>query len=266
MIQRVVALTCSNTEIVCALGCAHRLVAVDDHSDYPPDVVARLPRVGPDLGIDVERVAAQRPDLVLASLSVPGHERVVENLSRAKLPFIAPEPRSVEDVYANIREIGGLLEVTERAERLVRDMQRALAPRPISPNAPRLLIEWWPKPVIAPGRDSWVNQLLAAAGAQNPLAERPVKSTPLSDEEAAALRPDASVISWCGVRLEKYRPHVVLRRPSWQVLELVKQRRVFAVSEAWLGRPGPRLVEGANALAEIVRQLRDEGARVRDGI
>ena len=256
MIRRVVALTCSNTEIVCALGCAHLLVAVDDHSDYPTDVVNALPRVGPDLGIDVDRVASHAPDLVLASLSVPGHERVVENLAKKKLPFIAPEPRSVDDVCANILEIGALLGVSERAAALAAEMKRELAPLPSSPDAPRILVEWWPKPVIAPGRDSWVNQLLAAAGAQNPLAERAVKSTPLSDEDAAALRPDASVISWCGVRVEKYRPHVVLRRPAWQELELVKKRRVFAVSEAFLGRPGPRLIDGARALRQVADRVR----------
>src|SRR5262245_32085204 len=68
---RVVSLTCSNTEIVCALGLADCLVGVDNHSDYPVEVVTRLPRVGPDLDIDVERVAALEPDLVLASLTVP---------------------------------------------------------------------------------------------------------------------------------------------------------------------------------------------------
>ena len=73
--MRVVSLTCSNTEIACALGCAGYLVGVDDHSDYPVDIVTKLPRVGPDLGIDVARVAALRPDLVLASLVAPvlGH-------------------------------------------------------------------------------------------------------------------------------------------------------------------------------------------------
>src|SRR5471032_3588215 len=95
---RVVSLTCSNTEIACALGCAGYLVGVDDHSDYPVDVVTKLPRVGPDLGIDVARVAALRPDLVLASLTVPGHERVVAELEAAGLPFFAPEPVSLEDV------------------------------------------------------------------------------------------------------------------------------------------------------------------------
>ena len=63
-LMRIVSLACSNTEIVCALGCADLLVGVDDHSDHPEDVVARLPKVGPDLEIDVDRVAALEPDLV----------------------------------------------------------------------------------------------------------------------------------------------------------------------------------------------------------
>jgi iron complex transport system substrate-binding protein len=254
---RVVALTCSNTEIVCALGCSEQLVAVDDHSDYPPEVVGRLPRVGPDLTIDAGRVALHRPDLVLASLTVPGHERVLANLEREKLPFIAPEPRSVCDVYENIRQIAGLLGVSARGETLVAAMQQELELRP-APSGLRVLVEWWPKPVIVPGRDSWVNQLLLAAGADNPLADRPVKSAPLSDQAAADLAPDLSVIAWCGVRLEKYRPEVVLRRPTWQSLELVKQRRVYCVPEAWLGRPGPRLVDGARELRRIVTSLLED--------
>src|SRR5574337_903473 len=70
----------------------------------------RGPRVGPDLDIDVERVAALRPDLVLASLTVPGHERIVERLSRAKLPFVATEPVSVADVYADVEKVGALID------------------------------------------------------------------------------------------------------------------------------------------------------------
>lgn len=252
--MRIVALTCSNTEIVCALGCADWLVAVDDHSDYPVEVVERLPRVGPDLGIDAARVAAQRPDLVLASLTVPGHERVLDSLRREKLPFIAPEPRSVADVYLDILEIARLLGVGERGEELVFSMKKELEQRP-EPSGVRVLVEWWPKPVIAPGRDSWVNQLLLAAGAENPLADRPVKSAPLSEEAAAALAPDASVIAWCGVPFLKYRREVVLRRATWQGLELTRRGRVFPVPEAWLGRPGPRLVEGARALRRIVESL-----------
>ncbi|MNC90291.1 Periplasmic binding protein [compost metagenome] len=79
-----------------------------------------------------------------------------------------------------------------------------------------------------------------------------MKSTPITDEEAERAEPDAIVISWCGVRPEKYRPEIVYRRPGWQNLGAVQAKRVFLVPEAFLGRPGPRLVEGHRALAKIV--------------
>src|SRR5688572_467497 len=112
--MRVVSLACSNTEIVCALGLGHTLVGVDDHSDHPPEVVEPLPRLGPDLSIDVDRVLALRPDVVLASLTLPGHERVVERIAAAGLPHVAPDPQSLADVYRDIRDIGALLGVPSR--------------------------------------------------------------------------------------------------------------------------------------------------------
>lgn len=254
--MRVVSLTCSNTEIVCALGESSRLVGVDDHSDFPEDVVTGLARVGPDLCVDAARVSALKPDLVLASLTVPGHERVVESLERAKLPVVVLAPTSVGDVYADIRRIAGLLGVAERGEALVLEMQRELERREASEHRARILVEWWPKPVIVPGKKSWVNQLMDAAGAVNPLADRDVESSPISDEEAVALDPDAVVISWCGVRLEKYRPDVVYRRPAWQSMRALRDRRVYCVAEAFLGRPGPRLVDGCRALRAIARECR----------
>ncbi len=253
--MRVVSLNCSNTEIVCALGCAPFLVGVDNHSDFPEDVVRRLPRVGPDLEIDIASVRALAPDLVLASLTVPGHEHIVEGLERAGLRHHAPEPTSLEDVYRDIADIAALLGVPERGRAVIADMRARIdAPAPPTAAAPRVLVQWWPKPVITPGKRSWVNGLMRAAGAVNPLAGRDVKSAALADEEVAALDPDAIVISWCGVRPEKYRPEVVYRNPAWQGTRALLERRVFCVPESALGRPSPRLVEGYEALRTIVER------------
>ena len=257
--MRVVSLTCSTTEIVAALGCGERLVGVDDHSDWPPEVVAGLPRVGPDLSIDVRRVAALAPDLVLASLTVPGHEAVVAALERAGLPFIAPEPTSLADVAADVRRIAGLLGVAERGEAVAAAMERELglgagareSPQP----RPSILLQWWPKPVIAPGRLSWASELIALAGGVNPLAGEEVKSRPLSDDEVREIAPDAMVLSWCGVAAEKVRPEVVLGNPAWRDLPFVRHRRVHLVPEALVGRPSPRLVDGYRALREVVARL-----------
>jgi iron complex transport system substrate-binding protein len=252
--MRIVSLTCSNTEIVCALGAADLLVGVDDHSDYPEHVVARLPRVGPDLGIDVAKVSALAPDLVLASLTVPGHERVVAELAAAGLPFIAPAPTRLEHVYRDVREIGERIGRAARAEVLARELEDELGVS-ATPSGSKVLVEWWPKPVIVPGRDSWASDLIARAGGIGALAHEPVKSRPISDDEARALDPDAIVIAWCGVPFDKYRPDVVYRRPAWQDVRALRRRQVHCISEAYLGRPGPRLVEGLRALRAIIQRL-----------
>jgi iron complex transport system substrate-binding protein len=78
----------------------------------------------------------------------------------------------------------------------------------------------------------------------------------MSDAEVAERRPDAVVLSWCGVHPGKYRPDVVLRNEAWADLPFVTEGRVYCVGEPYLGRPGPRLTEGVRALRQIVRELR----------
>lgn len=273
-VMRIVSLACSNTEIVCALGCADLLVGVDDHSDFPEAVVGVLPKVGPDLQIDVDRVSALNPDLVLATLTVPGHEAVVERLERAGLPFIAPEPVSLADVYEDIREIASRLApaspgVQARAERLITEMRTEFDPSSseglpdlgtADDRRPLILVQWWPKPVITPGRRSWATEVIEAAGGRALLGHEDHKSRPMTDLEVAEAAPDAVVLSWCGVHPDKYRPDVVLGNPSWQHLDFVTHRRVFCIGEPFLGRPGPRLVEGVRAMRQVTASL---GARVR---
>ena len=250
--MRVVSLTCSNTEIVCALGCADQLVGVDDHSDFLVDVVRALPRVGPDLQIDPEKVAALEPDLVLASLTVPGHERVVASLDARGLPWIAPEPVSLEDVYRDVAEIAGHLGVEDRADALISEM-RAAMPAVRTDERPSILLEWWPKPVIVPGRQSWVTDLIELAGGRNPLTDDDCKSRPVTDDEVAAWAPDAAVICWCGVPFERYRVDVVERREAWAAIPALVNGQVHRIPEAHLGRPGPRLVHGYRDLRRVIQ-------------
>lgn len=255
--MRLVTLACSNTEIVCALGCGDMLVGTDDHSDYPPELVEHLPRVGPDLTPSMDAIAELRPDLVIASLTVPGHEKVIANLEDAGLPYVAYEPTSVEDVYADIQDIADHLGVRDRGFQVAGDLRGRLeAKLPALPGPPpSIAVQWWPKPVILPGRQSWVHDLLDRVGATHPLAEEEVKSRPMEDDELRRHAPDGIVISWCGVELDKYRPDVVLNNPAWQDLEAIRGRRVYPVAEAFLGRPSPLLADGFTALRHIAEEL-----------
>lgn len=213
-----------------------------------------MPRVGPDLQIDVDRVLDLEPDLVLASLTVPGHERVVETLEEAGLDYLAPEPVSLSDVYRNIREIALSLGVADRGEALISEMRAALKLTQTFAKSPKLLVQWWNRPTVAPAALSWVTDLIRLAGGENPLSQMQVKSAPLSDEQVALIDPDVIILAWCGVDPAKYRPDVVLDNRLWQDVKAVRKGQVFCVLEAYLGRPGPGLVKGFEALKSTVRK------------
>lgn len=242
--MRLASLTCSNTELLDALGVLPRLVAVDSHSDTPG--LEGAVRLGPDLNIDVARLVAARPDLVVASLSVPGMERVVAAVQAAGLNTLVLDPVSLEDVYRDLHTLGAALGLEARAQQqaaaMRAELRRLAAGVPARPSPLRVAVEWWPRPVIVAGGQSWVTELLRELGAVNAFGERPARSTPVTLAELAAARVDLQVVSWCGVR--KLRPELAERRQL--------AARVIAVPESGLGRPGPRLLEGARALARAL--------------
>lgn len=252
--MRIVSLTASNTEIVWVLGCLDQLVGVDDHSDFPAEVSC-IPRVGPDLQVNLDKVETLKPDLVLSSLSVPGMERVVEGLERRGIPQVVLDPETLADVYADIRRVAELLGVPRQGTHVVRAMQQMIAAaRGRLPNwvrPPRVMVEWWPRPMIAAGQRSWVTQMLEALGAQNAFAHLEVRSKPLGAAEVEEAQPDLITVSWCGVK--KLRPEVVLKRNLR--IPAIRYGQVFPLEEAYLGRPGPRLAEGVERLANLLQRV-----------
>lgn len=252
--MRIVSHTCSNTEIVCALGAAELLVGVDADSDHPSEVVADLPKLGRDLSLDIAAVAALKPDLVLTSRTLPGHDALVLALEAAGLRTLVCEPLRLADVYADIGRIAEAIGRADDGRRLVARMREELKPHPPRGRRPRVLLEWWPKPVIAPTRDSWATELIELAGGDNPWGQRPGKSSPLSEAEILEAAPELVVMSWCGVKVENYRAELVRRRPGWQAVPAVRDGQIHAISEEFLGRPGPRLVQGYQALRRLIEQ------------
>ena len=257
--MRIVSTTCSNTEIVCALGCEQYLVGVDNHSDCPLEVVSSLPRVGPDLHVDAEAISQLQPDLVLASLTVPGHEKVIESLISAGLPYWASAPETLAAVYQDINDIAQQLGVPDRGTQLIEEMREQIKPVEESDKQrPSIAIQWWPKPVIAAARKSWVHDLIEFAGGRNALEEVEEISVPLEFEKFSELDPDIIAISWCGVKEDKYRPSVISDNPLLSSVSAVQNQRIISIPEAFLGRPSVRLVEGYKMLKAAVDKFKQE--------
>ena len=200
-VRRIVSIAPSSTEILHALGLGRRIVGVDRWSDYPPRVL-RLPQVGSDLKVDVERVAALKPDLVVASLHVPGMEDNLPAFEGAGFAYLALGGLGLDGVWADMRVIGRYLGREHRAEALIADtrerMARVAAHSATSNTArPRVHWEWSAHPFVA-ARRSWITELLEMAGGQNVYSDLDVESVRVAPADAIARQPDVVVACWCG--------------------------------------------------------------------
>jgi iron complex transport system substrate-binding protein len=253
--MRIVSLCPSNTEIVCALDLGAALVGLDRSSDWPPEVRA-LPRVGPDTSVDVDAIAALEPDLVLSSLSVPGMERNVAALDAAGIPHLVVDARSIPEVFASIRLVGRLFGRGALAESVVGGMQARLdaveARARALPRRPKVFLEWWPKPVIVPGRACWTTEMVRVAGGESVFGHLDVRSTPVENDAVPPTAPDILLTCWCGVPHEHQKPGKLAERAGWRDIPGIRAGHVYAAEERLFGRPGPRLVEGVEWLHERI--------------
>jgi iron complex transport system substrate-binding protein len=250
--QRIVTLCPSNAEVVGALGCFDRVVACEDSSDWPEEVASRE-RLGPDLGPDLDRVAALAPDLAISSLSVPGMERNVTGLRVRGVRQRVLAPRSLNDVIAEIEVVGADLGVQERAAavraELAAERAALVAERPAEPV--RVYLEWWPRPMFSPGADCYSNELIALAGGINVFGGRAGASLEVSVEEVLREDPEVCFVSWCGVAADKLDPNNLIKR--MEGLRAARAGRVYPLDERFSGRPGPRMLEASRIMGRAIR-------------
>ncbi|RIW38849.1 cobalamin-binding protein [Bacillus salacetis] len=253
--MRIVSICPSNTEVLDYLGLTSSLVGIDDFSDYPEEV-HNLPKLGPDLSIDMDKTAELKPDLVLASLSVPGMEKNIEELKRRNLPFIVTNPQSFEDIAQDLLTVGkacGAEETAIEKQREFRERIELLKEAAASaPSAPELYWEWWPKPVFTPGRINWLTELSMLAGAENLFRDVELASIQTDWEDVRKRNPDYICLAWVGVRREKVNPAVVTKRKDWTGLDAVIHDRILILEEELYCRPSPRLLDGALKLGKLL--------------
>lgn len=253
--MRIVSICPSNTEILAYLGKIEWLVGIDNFSDWPTSVLD-LPKLGPDLSIDMDKVAALQPDLVLASLSVPGMEKNIEALDEKQLPYIILNPNSLEEIAADIEKVGKALDCEalgeEKADAFRSEIEDFRTKATDQVNKPTLYWEWWPKPVFTPGGVNWLTEISELAGAVNVFATEDVASVQTDWEDVKQRNPDHICMVWVGVKEEKMNPDLVIKRPGWGGMKAVQENTIHVLPESLFCRPSPRLLEGLRKLVEAI--------------
>ncbi|UTR09763.1 cobalamin-binding protein [Evansella sp. LMS18] len=253
--MKLISICPSNTELLAYLGLTSSLAGVDDYSDWPEEI-NDLPRVGPDLNIDMDKVEELNPDLVLASLTVPGMEKNIEELEKRRIPYyIVPNPETLTEVGDQLLLLGELTNQQKAAEKMHDKFTAVLNEyRKLSSTVTKkksIYWEWWAKPVFTPGAGNWLTEISELAGGYNVFKDKEEASVQTDWEDVRLREPEIIAVVWVGVRKEKVKPEIILKRPLWKEMEAVKKQNLFILEEPLFCRPSPRLLTGLQRIASL---------------
>ena len=250
--HRIVSWAPNATEILFALGLAHRVVGVTRYCDFPPEA-KRKPKVGSIIAPSIERTLALRPDLVVAARL--NDRRIIEAARRAKLQVFAIDPTSIEEVYGAILSLGRLTDTTQRAKWLVADMQRTIGAvhrRSVTlqrKRRPTVFFVYQLNPIWTAGRGTFPDEIVKLAGGEN--AAGGVRGfAALSSEAIIQVDPDVLLIA----TMDGGDTSRILSHPALSKLAAVRKGRVYQVNPDILGRAGPRLAEAVDIVANILAE------------
>jgi iron complex transport system substrate-binding protein len=285
--ERIVSLLPSSTEIVCSLGLGNRLVGVSHECDYPPEVVGLPILTAPKLdphgtsatidarvreivqeGLSVYRIntdvlQALRPDLIVTqdqcevcAVSLPEVEEAVRCFLTPGVKVISLKPQRLGDIWDDIRRVAQATGQETIAEGVITGLKRCVwkveqktrhLPRP------RVVCLEWLAPLMTAG--NWIPELVDIAGGEYTCAAAGAHSPTITWDALVNYQPDVIVLLPCGFKIAQTQADlpVLTAHPQWRALPAVRANRVFvADGNAYYNRPGPRVVESVEILAEIL--------------
>src|SRR5712692_4024382 len=286
---RIVSFLPSATEMVCALGLGVQLVGVTHECDYPPEVEGKPVVVRNILPIEkmsqpeIDAAVTQRirdglslyqvdekllqelaPDIILTQdlcqVCASSGNEVTQALSLLpkKPQILWLTPKSLEEIFDNLRELGQATGRVKEAEELITSGRARLekiadATRNLS-QRPRVFCMEWLDPVYCSGH--WMPEMVEIAGGVDALARKGTDSVRIPWNDVVEWAPEVLIITPCGFNLDKVielTPQL-FNNPGWSELPAVRDGRVYAVdAKSYFARPGPRVVEGTELLAHLIQ-------------
>ncbi len=244
--QRIVSLNPVATEILFALGAGARVVGRTHWDLYPP-AARDVADVGNGMQPNVEAVLAVRPDLVVLYAS-PSNRAAAAQLRSAGVATISLRTDRVADFHRTVdwlaRAVGDTAAGRVLADSVERSLEAVRAlPRPARP--PTVFWHIWDVPLMTIGKGSYLNELIAVAGATNVFGDMEAPSPQVTMEEVVRRDPDFILAG--PVNAAKIRAS-----PVWRAVTAVRTGRILVVDTAFVGRPGVRLGEAAHHLRALI--------------
>ena len=301
--MRIVSLLPSATEICFSLGLGEQVVGVTHECDFPREALAKpkltrstLPELlqpgrsaaidrhvranvhqGSSLyTLDSELLEELAPDLIitqeLCAVCAVSYDIVAGAAKRLRGDprVISLEPASLEDVFGTIETVAQICGVPERATTVLAQLRSRVAALRVTTSTlprPRTLLLEWPDPPMNAGH--WIPDIIELAGGEPVLANAGGNSQKLEWNTIAEADPDVVLVAPCGYNLMTTRAAIqeLDANPEWRTLRAVREKRLFAVDgNAYVSRPGPRLVESAEIFARALHGDAIDSNRFEDAL
>jgi iron complex transport system substrate-binding protein len=250
-VERAVSLAPNLTEITFAVGAGDQLAGNTTYCDFPAEA-QNVPKVGDTISPNLERIIALKPEVVFVS-TASQIESFAETLDKQKIAVFVTNPNDLEGVYKSIFQIGEIFGKGERARAVVDELKKRAAAVEAKTNsqggtAPvRVFVQISDEPLFTVGKSSFLTDLIARAGGVSVTANVEEAYPKFSKETALALAPEAIILS---DSTDNREPNDVFKNSP-----AVTNGKVFRVNADWMSRPGPRLVD---ALERIAQSLHPE--------
>lgn len=243
--QRIVALAPHIAESLYAAGAGSRLVGTVDYSDYPPEA-KKLPRVGGYSRIDLEAVAALKPDLVLAWES-GNNMTQVDKLRTLGLTVYVSQPNRMENVADQLERLGQLAgseavakPAAERFRQRLEGLRKANAGKP----SVRVFYQIWKTPLMTVGGQQIISDAIRLCGGDNVFGKLSKMAPTVSVEAVLEADPEAIIATGMG----NARPEWLSDWDKWTQMTAVKRQNLFHINPDIMQRHTPRILDGAETL------------------
>ena len=249
--QRLVSLAPSITEILYFLELGDRVVGVTSFCNYPPEV-KKKPRIGTYWEFNLEAILALKPDLVLAMAHQGEGESSLDVIRQWKIPYYVGHADTLPQLFSLIEDIARLTGTEDVARRKLPALEaraRRVEARVQGLPRPRVLMEIDQEPLITVGRSSIQGDLIQRAGGENIANDIDQRYPVLSLEKVLMAQPQ--VILFTGMAEATTLPTRKKYWCKWDMLPAVKTGRLLWIEPDLVDRPGPRLVDGLELLANF---------------
>ncbi|MFQ5900107.1 MAG: cobalamin-binding protein [Thermodesulfobacteriota bacterium] len=254
--QRIVSLAPHITEILFAIGLKEQVVGVTQFSDYPDEAKSRA-IVGSYINLNLEKIVALKPDLII-STSDGNPKENIDRLTSTGLPVFVISPlEDIDAIIGSILTIGRISMREIEAERLVHTMKGRIGNvmsrlKGVRPRS--VFYQLGDNPLMTAGENTFINSLIEMAGGRNIAGGHKVRYPRFSMEEVLASSPEVIIIS--SMADKTVSDKALKKWERWKDIQAVKNGEIHFINPDLIHRPGPRIVEGFEGLARMIHPER----------